>query len=225
LAQSIVSGVLGVYCVHAGAGSWTVRRSADRGHRRRHQAPTYVRSLEPRLVGHGHHPDRRGHGALLAAFSYVFLWSRNPGTWAPPPDLATLPATLGPYLLAALLAWGACVALRLNRPRSGGIGTAMMVVASLCIAAGWGFDWRAWHTIGADPTATAQAAMVYAFIAWDGFFAFVSVLMGLFVALRWAAGLVSVQRPSTFDLIALFFVYTAIQGTASSLLTRLFPGA
>jgi len=223
---SLVSAVLAIYCVFSWC--WTLDRpvdqeTADIG--AGIQVPTYVSGPASHgwwamvitlVVG--------GMVAVLAAFSYVFLWSRNPATWTPPPGPSTVAATLGPYLLAALLAWGACFVLRLDRPRSGVIGTAMMVLASLLIAAGWGFDWRAWHTIGTDPTATAQAAMVYAFIAWDGFFAFVSILMGLFVALRWAAGLVSAQRPSTFDLVALFLVYTAMQGAGASLLTRLFPG-
>ena len=87
--------------------------------------------------------------------------------------------------------------LRIAWPNSGAIGTTMMVTASLLVATGWGFDWQAWHAIGTDPTASAQFAMVYAFIAWDGFFAFVAVLMGLFVGLRQLAGLVSPDRPST----------------------------
>ncbi|MFJ6023523.1 cbb3-type cytochrome c oxidase subunit I [Brevundimonas sp. NPDC092305] len=224
---SLIAAVLAIYCVFSWC--WLLDRpvdqlTADIGAGIR--VPTYVSGpgshgwwamIITLVVG--------GMVLLLAGFSYVFLWSRNPATWTPPPDLVTLPATLGPYVAAALLAWGACIALRLGRSRSRMIGTAMMVLASLLVATGWGFDWQAWHAIGADPTTSAQFAMVYAFIAWDGFFAFVSVLMGLFVALRQAAGLVSPDRPSTFDLVALFLIYTGMQGVASSLLIRLFPGA
>ncbi|RZJ00703.1 MAG: cytochrome ubiquinol oxidase subunit I [Brevundimonas sp.] len=222
----VIAGVLAIYCVFSWC--WLLdmpadQKTADIGAGIR--VPTYVAGPQSHgwwamvitlVVG--------GMVALLAGFSYVFLWSRNPATWAPPPGLSTLAATIGPYVLAILLAWGACQALRLARPRSAVIGTAMMVAASLLVATGWGFDWRAWHVLGTDPTASAQFAMIYAFIAWDGFFAFVSVLMGLFVALRFATGLITPERPSTFDLVSLFLAYSAAQGTATTLLTRFFPG-
>jgi len=49
--------------------------------------------------------------------------------------------------------------------------------------------------------------------------------MALYAGLRWAAGHVEAQRPSTFELIALFLAYSAGQGAFSTLLTRLFPGS
>ncbi len=162
--------------------------------------------------------------AGLAGFSYVFLWSRSPAEWSSPPALINLVMTLVPYALASLLAFAACQVVRLKRARSGMIATAMMITASILIVWGWASGWAAWRALDIDPTAHAQFAMIYAFIAWDGFFAFVVALMGLFVLLRWIAGLVAAERPSTFDLIALFVIYTAGQGSFSSLLTYLFPG-
>src|SRR5690606_10588055 len=42
---------------------------------------------------------------LMAGFSYVFLWSRRPDLWIPPPDQSWLAALVGGYAAAAALAW------------------------------------------------------------------------------------------------------------------------
>ncbi|GAA0867506.1 cytochrome c oxidase subunit I [Brevundimonas basaltis] len=223
---SLIAGVLGIYCVFNWC--WTLDRpvdqlTADIGAGIR--VPTYRAG-----------PSSHGWWAMvltlvvggmvlsLAAFSYVFLWSRNPGEWTPPPPLASLPWILAPYAAAALLSWGACRILRLARPRSGLIATVLLVGASGLVGLGWVLEWEAWRGIGTDPTAHAQGAMVYAFLAWQGFFAFIATVMGLYASLRWVAGLIAPDRPTTYDLIALFVVYTAGQGAFAALLVHLFPG-
>jgi cytochrome c oxidase subunit I+III len=86
-------------------------------------------------------------------------------------------------------------------------------------------DLGAWLGTGLSPTANAQGAMVYAFMAMQGFLVAVAGLMALFITLRWLAGQMAADRPSTTDLIALFVIYTAGQGIIAGLLLRLFPGA
>ncbi len=162
-------------------------------------------------------------GALLG-FSHVFLWSRQPETWAPPPDPSLLAPVLAAYAAAALSAWASCRTLRLDRPRAPAIATLLMLAAVGLVAAGWGLDLDHWLATELRPEVNAQGATVYAFLGWQGFFVGVSALMGVYALLRWLAGHVEAARPSTFDLIALFLVFSAGQGVFAVLLTRLFPG-
>ena len=73
--------------------------------------------------------------------------------------------------------------------------------------------------------ASAQGATVYALLSWHGFFAAVAALMGLYAVLRWLAGHAVADRPSTWEVIAVFLVYSAGQGAYFALLPRLFPGS
>ena len=92
------------------------------------------------------------------------------------------------------------------------------------IVAAWFGDLAAWRATGLQPEVNTQGATVYAFLSWQGLFAAVVALMGLYAVLRWLAGHVRADRPSTYDLIALFIVFSAGQGAFATLLTRLFPG-
>ena len=124
-----------------------------------------------------------------------------------------------------MLAWLACRALRLDRPRSAGLAALMMAAAAALIVAGWFVDLAAWLDSGLRPEVNTQGATVYAFLSWQGLFAAIVALMGLYALLRWLAGHVRADRPSTYDLIALFIVFSAGQGAFATLLTRLFPGS
>ena len=163
--------------------------------------------------------------AALMGFSYVFLWSRNPDLWLPPPGLGSMGLIVTGNVLAGLLAWGACRVLRLDRPRSGAISALMMLLAAALIVAAWGADLRAWLDSGLRPSVSAQGATVYALLSWHGFFAAVAALMGLYAIMRWLAGHAAADRPSTWDVIAVFLVYSAGQGACIALLPRLFPGS
>ncbi|MDI6625857.1 MAG: cytochrome ubiquinol oxidase subunit I, partial [Brevundimonas sp.] len=114
--------------------------------------------------------------------------------------------------------------LRLDRPRSGVIATMLMVAAAALIAGAWGLDLRDWIGTGLRPEVHAQGATVYALLAWQGWFAAIVAIMGLYIVLRWLAGHMQADRPTTGDIIALFIVYAAGQGAFATLLTRLFPG-
>src|SRR5690606_21314996 len=163
-------------------------------------------------------------GTLLG-FSYVFLWSRQPESWTPPPDLPLLFPVIGAYAAAAALAWGSCRTLRLDRRRTPALATLMMLTAVALVGTGWGLDLNHWLATGLRPEVNAQGATVYGLLGWQGFFVAVSGLMAFYALLRWLAGHVEAARPSTFDLIGLFVGFTAAQGFGAVLLTRLFPGA
>jgi cytochrome c oxidase subunit I+III len=220
-----VSGVLGVYCVMQWC--WFLDRplsqkDADIGAGIR--APTYVSGPS----SHGWWAMIitlvvAGMAAVMAAFSYIFLWSRRPDMWSSPPQTGLTLVSLS-NLGAAALAYGACRLLRLGRPRGAAISTLMLVIAAGLIAVGWGVELQAWLATSLRPEASGQGATVYTFLAWQGFFTAVVALMGFYAVLRWIAGHVKADRPSTFDLIGLFIGYSAGQGTFAALLTRLFPG-
>jgi cytochrome c oxidase subunit I+III len=223
---SVVSGVLGIYCILQWC--WFLDRpvSAKDAHVGAGiRLPTYVAG-----------PSSHGWWAMVItlvvagmvlamnAFSYVFLWSRNPQDWAPPPRDLALAVIVAADLAAALLAWGACRVLRLGRPRGSAVAAVMMVAAAVAIGLAWGLDLESWRATALSPTINAQGATVYSFLAWHGAFAAIVAVMGAYAFLRWLAGHVAADRTSTFDLIALFIAYSAGQGAVSALLPRLFPG-
>ena len=161
----------------------------------------------------------------MSAFAYVFLWSRNPSAWAPPPAMGTSIAPVLLNLFAGGLTWSACKALAFARPRSPMIASLLMITAGLALAAAWGLDLSGWWETGLRPQASGQGATVYNFSAWQGFFVFVVAIMILYVLLRWLFGRITPDRPATLELIGLFIAYSAGQGLFGILLTRLFPGA
>ena len=218
-----ISGVLAIYCVVQWC--WFLDRPLAQTHAdigAGIMVPTYVTG-----------PGSTGWWAMIItlvvagmvlamnAFSYVFLWSRNPQLWAPPPQLLSLGLVISAYVAAGLLAWGAARVLRRDRPPAA---AGMMLLAAVLACAGWGADLQAWLATALRPEANAQGAMVFAFLAWQGFFAAIVAIMGAYAVARWLAGKIGARRTATFDLIALFIVYTACQGLVSTLLTRLFPG-
>ncbi|MBU1385125.1 MAG: cbb3-type cytochrome c oxidase subunit I [Alphaproteobacteria bacterium] len=223
---SMVSGVLALYCMIRWC--WFL----DRPHPQRTAdigagiiVPTYMTGPSSHgwwaavitlVVG--------GMVAALMGFSYIFLWSRNPDMWAPPPELASMAVVLAGYAAAALLAWASCRTLRLDRRRSGLFATLLMVAAAALIIASTGVDVRAWLDTGLRPEVDAQGATVYALLGWQGFFAVVVGIMGFYIVLRGLFGHMQADRPTTGDIIALFIVYSAGQGAIATMLIRLFPG-
>jgi cytochrome c oxidase subunit I+III len=223
---SVISGVLGIYCILQWC--WMLDRplpqkDADVGAGIR--LPTYATG-----------PSSHGWWAMVItltvggmvlamnAFTYVFLWSRNPAMWTPPPGLSSLAVIVAANAGAALLASGACRVLRLGRPRSPVVSALMIAAAATLVCFGWAIDLETWRETGLRPSVNAHGATVYSLISWQGFFSANVALMGLYALARWAAGHVSATRTASFDLIALFIAYTAGQGAFSALLTRLFPG-
>ena len=225
-AASVISGILAIYCILRWC--WFLDRpntqdSVDIGAGIR--VPTYAAGP----TSHGWWAMVitlivAGMVATMAGFSYVFLWSRRPDLWQAPPEIGSMILGLGLLAAAALLAVGSARVLRLARPRSGVAAALMMALAAAALAASWGNEIAAWWSSGLRPDVSSQGASVFALIGWQGFFAAVAVIMGLYAVMRWVFGLLDASRPSTFDLIALFIVFSAGQGTVAMLLTRLFPG-
>ena len=162
--------------------------------------------------------------AIMAGFSYIFLWSRRPDLWQEPPEVSTLIAVLILTAAAAALAWLSLKALAFERPRSAMISAILMLLASVALIGGWAVEFQAWRGVGLTPDASSQGATVFALLAWQGLFAGVIGLMGLFAVARWIFGLVEARRPATYQLIALFISFAAAQGAYAAVLTHLFPG-
>jgi cytochrome c oxidase subunit I+III len=222
---SIVVGVIGVYCIMQWCWSLDLPGPAGAAHvGARVRLPTYVAG-----------PASHGWWAMiitlvvaamvmiLAVFTYVFLWSGRPEIWTPPPRPQTLGLILASYGVGAALAVAGARLVRAARKPIAPV--AGMVAASLLIGGGWLADIAGWRAVGLEAQASAHGAIVFAFLAWQSLFAAVGLLMALYLIARAIFGLVSSDRPTTFDLVGLFLVYAAGQGMIAALLTRLFPGA
>jgi cytochrome c oxidase subunit I+III len=225
-AASVISGVLAIFCVMRWC--WFLddpvdRKTVDIGAGIR--VPTYASG-----------PASHGWWAMvitlivaamvlaMTMFSYVFLWSGAGGAWRPPPGLNSLTIVAAANLAAGLMVWFGAWRLSRGHRHGAPIATALTVIAAGLLATAWAVDFNAWRAEGLAPNLSSQGAIIHAFLAWQGFFVAVSVLMVAYVGLRWLFGYIAADRPVTVQLVALFLAYTAGQGMVSVLLTRLFPG-
>lgn len=161
---------------------------------------------------------------LMACFSYVFLWSRRPDLWLPPPDLVWLAGIVLAYAAAGGLAWLAARSAR-TAGRGAGVAALLAGLATLLCLAAWAADIGSWRIAGLDPAASGQGATVFALLAFQGVLLSVVVLMAGYLAARTVRGLVAPDRTSTVDVVVLFIANAAAQGAIAALLVRLFPGA
>jgi cytochrome c oxidase subunit I+III len=226
-AAAVVSGILAIYCIMRWC--WFLdaphsRKTTEIGAGIR--VPNYVSGPSSHgwwamvivlIVG--------GMVGLLAGFSYVFLWSRRPDLWLPPPGMETLALGLGLVLVAGACALAAPRVLRAARSWSPSAATLLLALAVMGAITAVLVDVQAWWATGLRPNASSQGATVAALIGWGGTFAAISGLMAVYIVLRRLFGLVTPDRPSTVDLISLFVLFTVTQYAAVLLLTRLFPGA
>jgi cytochrome c oxidase subunit I+III len=225
-AAAVVSGVLAVYCIMRWC--WFLdaphaRKTTDIGASIR--VPNYVSG-----------PSSHGWWAmvivlvvgamvcLLAAFSYVFLWSRRPDLWQAPPAISSFMTSVGLLVVAGLCAGAAPRAVRMARERAVTAAAGLLVLASAAAIAATVLEGRAWWATGLRPEASSQGASVYALLSWAGTFAAIGGLMGFYVMLRRLFGRLAAERPATVDLISLFLAFTAAQAIGVILLVRLFPG-
>jgi cytochrome c oxidase subunit I+III len=160
-------------------------------------------------------------------FSYFFLWTVNPQLW--PRESAGLPHLIWPAASAALyLLSGAAVfaAGRLLARVPGGSSAPVilaLMVAILLIPLPVAIEVLGHRSIGLWPSATSYGALVYTVAAWQGFFAAVLVLMGLYTAARSLTGRLSAERRVTFDNTQLLWHYSVVQGLVSLTIVHLFP--
>ena len=160
---------------------------------------------------------------LMTAFTYVFLWSRDPAAWPmpglPPPDWLSASASLTAYVAAAGLLWLAAKRLS-SQPK---MLVVLLPLVALAVLAAWGAEgWGHWAS-GLRGTQSGYAASVFALVGLQGLCAAVALIMCVFTAARAALGHVDCRRRATFEVVALFITYTIVQGLTALGLTRLFP--
>lgn len=161
---------------------------------------------------------------LMAVFGYLFLYGIHPSFW-------TLPTNRWwAWPIAVLYGAGALLVLLgrglLKRDRSTTWSpTAAVLFGCVAVTTALAIDWFSWRGQGIDPELTSQGAMSHAMLALQAQLVAVVVLMAVYLAARTARGLVTRPANTTFDVVALFTLYTAAQGAATALLIRLFPVA
>jgi cytochrome c oxidase subunit I+III len=160
---------------------------------------------------------------LMTVFSFLFVYGIHPRYWS---DYGGE----GWALVIVALYAGAAGLTMLGRhllKREGSTHwspATQAVLAGAAIGLAWAVDFGTWQGAGLDPELSSQAALVMAFLAQQGMLTAVVVLMVLYLALRTSRNMIVRPRSITFDVIALFMLYTSAQGAASAMLTRLFPG-
>ncbi|WP_338503743.1 cbb3-type cytochrome c oxidase subunit I [Sphingomonas kaistensis] len=161
---------------------------------------------------------------LMAVFGYLFLYGIHPSFWTMPTE------RWWAWPIAGLYGFGAALVLLgwrlLARERSTVWSpTAALLFGCIAVTAALAIDWFSWRAQGIDPELTSQGAMSHAMLALQAQLVAVVVLMAVYLAARTARGLVTRPSNTTFDVVALFTLYTAAQGAATALLIRLFPVA
>jgi heme/copper-type cytochrome/quinol oxidase subunit 3 len=155
------------------------------------------------------------YGCLV--FSYLFLWTVTPQMW----PLQGLDA--GYFVgAAALLATSSTVVHATDR-RVGASGDCRALWLAIPLLAGaWVVSLVAQRDV--SPSADGYGAVVHAFLAVDGFFVAVAVILALFALARHAAGRLDRVRRVTFDNAKLFWHYTVAQSLVGLALVHGFPG-
>ncbi|WP_294303137.1 cbb3-type cytochrome c oxidase subunit I [uncultured Sphingomonas sp.] len=164
--------------------------------------------------------------AFMAVFGYLYLYGLRPDIWiAPPPRWQT--AVVSGLGIAALLLARASRSLLARSEKGVFPGQGPWLLAALASGAlalsAW-LDWSGWQAAGLAPDASGQGATVFALVAFQGVCAAIAVIMGLYLGYRSGRGLVSGPANVTLDIVTRFCGYVALQGLATSLVVRLFPG-
>jgi cytochrome c oxidase subunit I+III len=168
-------------------------------------------------------------GALFASlvFSYLFLWTVNPGAW--PPEDVQVPALFWPAVAAIVLAGSGAAMACANRA----LGTenqrdpwvmriALAVGMLLMMASLWIAFHDLWQT-GLRPDQQAYGAMVYTILGYQGLHAAVLLIMACYLLARSAYGLLDAVRRASFDNARLLWYYTVGQGLVALATIHLFP--
>ena len=161
---------------------------------------------------------------LMAVFGYLFLYGIHPSFWVVPTErwwAAPIAGLYGASALLVLYGW------RLIAREGSTVWspTAAILFAGGFLLAAMVADWFSWSAQGIDPELTSQGALSHAMLSLQIQLVAIAVIMVLYLAARTARGLVTRPRNVTFDVIALFLLYSAAQGAAIALLIRLFPVA
>jgi cytochrome c oxidase subunit I+III len=160
-------------------------------------------------------------GSLL--FSYFFLWTVSPQVW---PSGSEMPDAMWPLVSALLLAASSAAVVYANRALKSSatwpMRVALIAAIPLLIAAlgveGYG-HWQA----GVRAAETSYGAVIYTFVALQGFFVASVVLMNLYTLARSFCGLLNRERRVTFENTMLFWHYTVVQGLVGLAVVHGFP--
>jgi len=160
---------------------------------------------------------------LMTLFSYLYLFGVQPDFWKTPPALSTAGPVLAIYAMAAGLALLGRRLLAREKSTLWSPSTASITGALLLLPA-LGADYLSLSS-RLDPELSGQGAVAHAFLVNQLMLAVIAALMAAFLAGRTARKLVTRPRNNTVDLVTLFVIYTAVQGTAATLIVRLVTGA
>jgi cytochrome c oxidase subunit I+III len=160
-------------------------------------------------------------------FSYLYLWTVNPNSW--PPANVVLPELVSPVgalsLFAASSVTIAIASRSISRPGSTSswpLPLALLAALALMILAYALQFYGIWLT-GLRPQASSYGAVVYMFVALQGFFVGVMTIMGLYTIARWLCGLLDGVRRATFDNTMLLWHYTTSQAIVGLSIVTFFP--
>ncbi len=157
----------------------------------------------------------------MAVFSFLFVYGIHPEYWRDYGAGSLMPVVALYGAAAGLALFGRYL---LQRERSTHWSPATQVLfAGGAIAAAWMLDFRSWQAAGIEPELHTQGALVMTLLALQGILTAISALMVLYLAARNGRNMLVRPRSVTFDVVVLFLLYTAAQGAACALLTRLFP--
>ena len=161
---------------------------------------------------------------LMTVFSFLFLLGIHPSFWRPGDGPAALIPILGGYSAAAALA---LLGRRLlaRKASTHWSPPTKIVFAAAALAFAFAVDFFTWRSNGLDPELTAQNALTMAFLVQEGLLVAIAIIMAAYLTARNSQAMVTRPRNNTFDLVALFTLYTAGQGALTAIITRLAPAA
>jgi len=164
--------------------------------------------------------------ALMAVFSYLYLYGIHPEVWIAAPPLLQTGGIAAVLLLALFCTWAARRMLARTQPgKTAGPRpwmTALLGAVLLAVALAW--DVSGWQAAGLAPTATGQGATVFALLAYQGCCVAIALIMAVYLGYRSGRGLLTHPANVTMDVVARFIAYCAVQGLVTSMIARLLPG-
>ena len=160
-------------------------------------------------------------------FSYFYLWTVNPGAW--PPAGVVLPSLIWPVTAIVLYAAGSALIVFAGWALEGTPATSswpmrllLLLAVPLMIGAFAAQLYGPWQS-GLRPDVHSYGAVVYTFVALQGFLVAVMTIMALYTLARSLAGMLNGVRRATFDNTMLLWHYTTAQGLVAVAISTFFP--
>jgi cytochrome c oxidase subunit I+III len=152
-------------------------------------------------------------GTIFACllFSYLYLWTVSPQVWP-----SVLPPMEYPFAAGVLLVLSSAAVAYANKRIYAGFAAAIALL-------GAAFAVELYAHRALDPAASSYGALVYAFIALQGFYVVAMAVMALYTLARRTAGLLDRERRATLDCTILLWHYTVAQGVGGLIVVHGFP--